>query len=54
MINSITPRWMVKNRKFLTYLDAQDFLFQKAFLNSDSFCWAVLYSYATAAATLTI
>ena len=48
MTNSITPCWMVGNRVFLTYQDAQDFLYEKAFLNSDSYCWAVLDSSATA------
>ena len=48
MSTPITPCWMVENRVFLSIQDAQDFLYQKAFLNSDSYCWAVLDTSATA------
>ena len=42
MSTPITPCWMVENRVFLSIQDAQDFLYQKAFLKSDSYFWTVL------------
>ena len=42
MSTPITHCWMVENRVFLSVQDAQDFLYKKADLNSDSYCWAIL------------
>ena len=38
MSYSITTCWMVEDRVSLTYQDAQDFLYEKAFLNLDFYC----------------